>query len=219
MCLERGGVAGSRQLEAEWHGSPSLIPRTMSFKSCNIVPRERPQSAKLVAEHTRMTSSTGTEQVEEHVRVTDRYARPHEVAFIDPWFPVTDAGPLLAAGSDMHAVVRNLPLSIISIPQHLRDVGVPPVILPLHVILLNEPINIPLNVRHTKYTPTDGSFDHFAHQLSMADSLATLHDAHDGCLRLEIPVFCDANMSLLVLLLSLTQLDLIDLDAVFWMLE
>ena len=48
----------------------------------------------------------------------------------------------------------------------------------------------------------------------MVHRLAALHDAHDGGLRLVMPVGGDALVRFLVLLRRFLELDLVDLDAV-----
>lgn len=100
------------------------------------------------------------------------------------------------------------------IQGYLGYVTVQPPVLALHVIFLNQPLNIPLDIGHGQDTAGHGCFDRLRDQLLMANCLATLHDPHDSSLALEVAVFCDTLVRLLVLLLSLFQLDLVDLYAV-----
>ena len=64
-----------------------------------------------------------------------------------------------------------------------------------------------------------GLRDHFGNELVMQDGLTALHDADKCSLGFVLPVLSNAFMGLLVLLLSLLELDLVDLDAVLWILE
>ena len=106
-----------------------------------------------------------------------------------------------------------------SLPDPLRNIRVLIPLLPLHIILLNQPINIPLNIRHRQYAPTHCLGNHLRHQLRMRNRLAALHDAHNRRLALEITVLSDADMCFLVLLFSLLELDLVDFDAILGVRE
>lgn len=102
---------------------------------------------------------------------------------------------------------------------HSSNVSIHIAVLSLHIILLNQPINIPLDIAHRQHTSTHRRFDRLAHQLLMAYTLPGLEDADHSGLTLEVPVLCHANMSLFVLFFGLFELDLIDLDAVFGVRE
>lgn len=93
-------------------------------------------------------------------------------------------------------------------------IGVHVPILSLHIILLNQPIDVLLDVRHSQHTSAHGGFDDFRHQFLMTDGLATLHDPHYRSLAFEVAIFGYTFVCLLVLLFGLFQLHLIDLDAV-----
>jgi len=101
----------------------------------------------------------------------------------------------------------------------LRNISIPPIILPLHIILLNQTINIPLNIRHAQHTSTNRRLNNLTHKLRVPNRLPALHDAHDRRLRLEVPVFCDAHVRFFVFFFGLFELDLVDLDAVFGVRE
>ena len=92
-------------------------------------------------------------------------------------------------------------------------------LLSLHIIFLDQTIDILLDIAHTKHTSAHGGLDNFRHQLLVRDQLATLEDSHNGGLAFKVAVFCNADMSLLVFFLRLLQLHLIDLDTVFSMLK
>lgn len=97
----------------------------------------------------------------------------------------------------------------------LRNISILPIIIPLHIILLNQPINIPLDIRHPQHTPTNRSLNNLADKLRMADGLPALHDAHDSRLGLEISVLRHAHVRFFVFFFGFFELDLVDLDAVF----
>ena len=115
--------------------------------------------------------------------------------------------------------VDQLQYPSLSISLTLRNISILPIILPLHIILLNQPINIPLNIRHAQNTPTDRSLDDLTDELRMTDGLPAFHDAHDRCLRLEVAVFRDAHVRFFVFLFGLFELDLVDFDAIFGVSE
>jgi hypothetical protein len=101
----------------------------------------------------------------------------------------------------------------------LSDVAIHIPFLSLHVILLNQPVDVLLDISHTKHTSAHRSLDDFSNKFLMGDQLATLEDANDGGLALEVAVLGNADVSLLVLFLRLLELDLVDLDAVLGMFE
>lgn len=100
-------------------------------------------------------------------------------------------------------------------PSHpLRNISVLPIILPLHIILLNQPIDVLLDVRHGQHAPAHSRFDDLADELRVPDGLPALHDAHNCRLGLEVAVLGHAHVRLLVLLFGLFQLHLVDFHAV-----
>lgn len=101
----------------------------------------------------------------------------------------------------------------------LGDVAIHVTLFSLHVILLDQSVDVLLDISHTKYTSTHRRLDDFGNKLLMRNQLATLEDANDCGLALEVAVFGDADVSLLILFFRLFELDLIDLDAIFGMLE
>ena len=103
--------------------------------------------------------------------------------------------------------------------SYLGNIAVHVTLLSLHVILLDQAIDILLDISHPKHTSAHRGLDDFSHEFLMRDQLPTLENAHDGCLALEVTVFRNTNVSFLILFLGLLELDLIDLDAVFGMLE
>lgn len=92
-------------------------------------------------------------------------------------------------------------------------------VLALHVVFLNEPINILFDVTNPQHTTTDGRFDDFRHQFLMRDRLPTLHDPDDSCLTFKVPILGNTHVRLLVLLLGLFELHLVNFDAIFGMVE
>lgn len=74
-------------------------------------------------------------------------------------------------------------------------------------------LNLSLNLRRLKNTPALSSIDNLRDQLGMTESFATLHNAHDSSLRLEMTVGRNSLVCRLGLLFGLLQLDLVDLDA------
>lgn len=72
--------------------------------------------------------------------------------------------------------------------------------------------NIVLDLRYVQHPATPRRLDHLRDQFSVRNLLATLHDPHDGRLRLKVSVGRHSLVRLLVLLLRLLQLNLIDLD-------
>ena len=109
-------------------------------------------------------------------------------------------------------------------------VDISPLLVPFHVILLNQSIlvstvshshlgtdillNVLLNVRRIQYAPGLCSRNDFTDQLRVRDGLSALHDPNNGRLRLIIAIRSDTLVCLLILLLGLFGLDLIDLDAI-----
>lgn len=102
---------------------------------------------------------------------------------------------------------------------YLGNVAIHIPILPLHIILLNQAINILLDITHAKHASTHGRLDDFSHKLLMRDQLATLENADDSGLTLEVAIFRNTNVCFLVLFLCLFELDLVDLDTVLGVLE
>lgn len=101
----------------------------------------------------------------------------------------------------------------------LRHIRVHVSILALHVILLNQAIDVFLDIRHAQDATRDGRLDDFRNEFGVGDGLAALHDADNGRLSLEIAVFGHAHVGLLVLFLCLLELDLIDLHTIFGVVE
>lgn len=77
----------------------------------------------------------------------------------------------------------------------------------------NLPLDIGLNLRGLQRASVASRLDHLRNQLGVLNGLAALHDAHNGRLRLKVPVCGYSLVRRLVLLLGLFQLDLVDLDA------
>jgi hypothetical protein len=94
-----------------------------------------------------------------------------------------------------------------------------PLLIPLHIILLDQPINIPLDIRHRQHSSTHRGLDNLTHQFRMPNRLATLHDPHNRRLGLEIPVFGNTHVSFFVFFFGFFELDLVDFDAVFGVRE
>ena len=101
----------------------------------------------------------------------------------------------------------------------LSDIAIHVSLLSFHIIFLDQTIDVLLDVTHAKYTSAHGGLDDFSHQLLVRDHLATLENSHNGGLTLEVAVFGNTDMSLFVFFFRFLQLHLIDLDAVFGMLE
>jgi hypothetical protein len=103
--------------------------------------------------------------------------------------------------------------------RHLRNISIQPIILALQKFLLNQPVNISLDARDLQRAPIARSLDRLGDQLGVADPLARLQDAHNGCLGLVVAVCGDALMGLFVLGGGLFELHRVDLDAVFGVAE
>ena len=85
--------------------------------------------------------------------------------------------------------------------------------------LLDELVDVLLDVRHPQHTTSLRSLDDLRDQLRVRHALRALHDANDCGLCLELAICGDALVRFLVLLLCLFELNGIDLDAVFFVLE
>ena len=96
----------------------------------------------------------------------------------------------------------------------LRNISILPILLPLHIILLDQPIDIPLDVRHGQHAPAHRRLDNLAHQLLMTDRLPRLHNPHNRRLGLEVAVLGDPHVRLLVFFFGFFELDLVDLHPV-----
>lgn len=99
------------------------------------------------------------------------------------------------------------------------DIAVSAVILPLHVVLLDQPIDVLLDVCHSQHASAHGRLDDLGYQLTMSNGLPRLHDANYGSLAFKIAVLGHTHVRLLVLLLGLFELNLVDLDAVLCVRE
>jgi hypothetical protein len=115
----------------------------------------------------------------------------------------------------MHLMHHKHPRRFPSKDHTLRNISILPIIIPLHIILLNQPINIPLNIRHPQHAPTNRRLNNLTHKLRMANRLPALHDAHDRRLRLEIAIFRHTHVRFFVFFFGFFELDLVDLDAIF----
>ena len=99
--------------------------------------------------------------------------------------------------------------------QTLRNISIQPIILPLQKLLLNQPINVPLDPTNLQCPPIPSRLDSLTHQLSMTDPLACLQDPDNSSLGFVVAVGSDAFVRLLVLGCCFLELDGVDLDAVF----
>jgi hypothetical protein len=101
----------------------------------------------------------------------------------------------------------------------LRNISILPIIVPLHIILLNQPINVPLDISHSQNTTTYRRLDNLTDKLRMTNSLPALHNPHNRRLSLEIAIFGHTHVRLFVFFFGFLELDLVDLDAVFGVCE
>ena len=99
------------------------------------------------------------------------------------------------------------------------NVAIKVTVFSFHVVLLDQAIDVLLDICHSQNTSAHGGLDRLAHQLLMANRLPRFHDPHNGGLAFEVTVLGNPNVGFLVLFLSLLELDLIDLDAVFGVAE
>lgn len=76
-------------------------------------------------------------------------------------------------------------------------------------------VNILLDIRHAHNAPTPRGPNNLGHQLRMRNTLPTLHDAHNGGLRLKLSVRGHALVRVLVLFFCLFELDAVNFHAVF----
>lgn len=93
------------------------------------------------------------------------------------------------------------------------------IIQPLHVLLLDQLIDVLLDASNIQHASLLGQLDDFGHKIHMLDLLLRLHDAHDCSLRLEVLVFEHTLVGFLVLFLGLLELDLVDLDSILLSVE
>ena len=103
--------------------------------------------------------------------------------------------------------------------KHLRNVRVHISFLSLHIIFLNQSIDILLDISHAQHSSTHRGFDDLCNELLVRNNLAALQNPNDGGLAFEATVLGDTDMRLLVLCLGLFELHLVDLDAVFRVFE
>lgn len=92
-------------------------------------------------------------------------------------------------------------------------------LVPLHILLLDQPLNILLDVHHVQDTSTLGLLDHLGDQFRMCDGLSPFHDPDNRRLGLELSICGDALVRLFVLEFGLAGLDLVDFDAIFGVRE
>jgi len=104
---------------------------------------------------------------------------------------------------------------------HLRNISIPPllILLPLQKLLLNQPINIPLNPAHLQRSPTPRRLNGLRYQLRMTNPLPGLQNPHDSSLRLIIAISGNTLVRLLVLGGGLFELHGVDFDAVLRVVE
>ena len=103
-----------------------------------------------------------------------------------------------------------------AVSSHIRILAA---LLPLHILLVDQLVDILLDIDRLQRPPALGRLDRLGDQLLMPDRLAALHDAHNGRLSLVLPVRRHPLVRLLVLFLGLLELDRVDLDSVFRVLE
>ena len=113
----------------------------------------------------------------------------------------------------------NVPVQSADLCAYLGNVAVHITLLSLHIILLDQAIDILLDISHTKHTSAHGGLNDFSHEFLMRDQLAALENADDSCLALEVTIFRNTNVCLLIFFFRLFKLHLVDLDAVFRMFE
>lgn len=101
----------------------------------------------------------------------------------------------------------------------LRDISIQPIILPLQELLLDQPIDIPLDPTDLQRAPIPRRLDRLRHQLCMANPLPRLQDAHNSRLRFVVAVRGNALVGFFVLSSGFFELHCVDLDAVFWVRE
>lgn len=105
-------------------------------------------------------------------------------------------------------------------PTHpSSNISIQPIVLPLQKLLLNQPIDVPLNPADLQRAPVSGRLDCLRDQLRVADALPRLQDADNGRLGLVVAVGGDALVGFLVLGGRLFELHRVDLDAVFGVAE
>ena len=119
----------------------------------------------------------------------------------------------------MQTLAVSSPCSISTDCLCLSDVAIHVTLLPLHIILLDQPIDILLDISYAQYTSAHRRLDDFSNEFLMRYQLSTLENANDSSLALEVAVLGNAGMSFLILFFRLFELDLVDLDTVLGMLE
>jgi hypothetical protein len=106
------------------------------------------------------------------------------------------------------------PISVSHCRPDLCDVRIRPILLPLHIILLNQAIDILLDIAHLQHTPAHRRFDRLAHKFLMTDRLPALQDPDYSGLALEVPILRNPDVGLFIFFLGFFELDLVDFDAV-----
>ena len=101
----------------------------------------------------------------------------------------------------------------------LRNVRVTSIFLPFQKLLLDQPIDVPLDARHLERPAVLGRLDGLGNELRMRNVLAGLEDAHDGGLGLVVAVRGHALMGLLVFGGRFFELHRVDFDAVLRVCE
>ena len=92
-------------------------------------------------------------------------------------------------------------------------------LIPLHILLLDQPLNVLLNVPHIQHTSALSLLDHLGNQFCMCNRLSALHDSDNRRLGLELSVCGNALVRFFVLGFGLAGLDLVDFDAILGMRE
>lgn len=104
-------------------------------------------------------------------------------------------------------------IQILSAGAHLRDIGIPVPLNPLHILLLDQLLHLPLDVSRLHHAPRLRRLNRLRNQLCVSDLFPALHDPHNRSLGFVLSVCGDALVGFFVLFEGLFELYGVDLDA------
>jgi hypothetical protein len=95
-------------------------------------------------------------------------------------------------------------------------VHIPGVLFSLHIILLNQLVDILLDIRHIQRPPILRLINNLSNKFCMTNRPSRFHDSNDGRLDLKLPISFHGFMSFSLFLRCLLELNLIYFQTVEW---
>ena len=80
---------------------------------------------------------------------------------------------------------------------------------PLHIILLNQLVDILFNIRHVQGSPILCLFNNLSHKFRMFNLLSRFHDSHNRSLHFELSITYNCVVSFILFLWRFFELNLV----------